>query len=889
MPRKGEKIMKKKLCRFLILPVFLFSLLTPGFAREPETPPQKTLLIGSEERFLRFAENCRLDAFSQGLTVSLTRDLDLSGTDFRGIPLFLVTFEGNHHRISGLSLTADGSDQGLFRFLGEGSHVKDLTVLGTVSPEGSRLNVGGIAGSSQGLIESCRFEGTVSGIDRVGGIVGRNGLTGMILNCQNTGTVSGDHFVGGIAGENTGVIRNCINNARVNAEVRDNSIHVQSISLETIAGTEDTNTATDIGGIAGTSIGVIRDSINRGQVGYLHIGYNIGGIAGSQLGYLGNCQNYGSIFGRKEVGGIAGQFEPLSQITYQEDTLQILEQQLSGASSLLSRASSNAQGNVGAIGQGIEIMKESSRDALKAIETLKPGQALDPDTLLAAHNTIKSSMETMQQSMDEIKKTAGNTLGQLGQDLKAVSGQMGAMSKTIRDANENLGIRLSDISDQDTADDLSGKISDCRNAGPVNGDLNTGGIAGSIAHENDLDPEDDLQELGTRSLNVTGSLRAVVLNCQNQGSITCKRLHAGGIVGFQAMGLVRNCVNTGILQAEKAQYVGGIAGSSRGYIRNCSVKCEIYANSLTGGIAGSGTIVSSCLSMVIIADATEKTGAVLGIRELPQDEEVTDPIEANLYMVPIRDIGAIDGISYRGLAEPMEAGKFRLLSDLPEAFRKATLIFKDENGALCGRIVLPIGSVLRSEEIPEIPAKPGSAGIWQDIEAYEGHRVYFDKVFTPEYTPYRRTIASTNTRENGRPLLLAEGSFRDLTEFTLEALPAPELSGKKVLEAWSLPRFASENAAALHFLFPMGRDSSCLHLYLREKDGTWTETEHSVNANHLIFRAEPGQDAFCVTETPDYRKTVMIFSLAGAALILYSFFKIRRHLKNRPQRPSSKK
>lgn len=47
--------------------------------------------------------------------------------------------------------------------------------------------------------------------------------------------------------------------------------------------------------------------MNRGTVGYQHMGYNVGGIAGSQTGYIEGCVNYGTVYARKEGGGIVGQ------------------------------------------------------------------------------------------------------------------------------------------------------------------------------------------------------------------------------------------------------------------------------------------------------------------------------------------------------------------------------------------------------------------------------------------------------------------------------------------------------------------------------------------------------------------------------------------------------
>ena len=87
-----------------------------------------------------------------------------------------------------------------------------------------------------------------------------------------------------------------------------------------------------------------------------------------------------------------------------------------------------------------------------------------------------------------------------------------------------------------------------------------GGIVGAIAVENDLDTQDDLEIIGDGSLNFHCDARAVVLHCENDGTVTGKKENAGGIVGWASMGLLRECLNTGAVEAEDADYVGGIAG-----------------------------------------------------------------------------------------------------------------------------------------------------------------------------------------------------------------------------------------------------------------------------------------------------------------------------------------
>ena len=203
--------MRKRLLSGIVCFILLLSMALPALAAETEKTEKVT--ISTVKKFLSFAESCRLDSYSRNREVTLTADLDLTGVAFDGIPSFSGTFDGKGHTILGLSITAEGSTQGLFRYLTDTAQVRNLNVQGRVAPQGSRAQVGGIAGSNAGTISGCTFVGEVSGGDNVGGLVGINTVGGILENCRTEGTIHGSHFVGGLAGKNNGVIRSCTNRA----------------------------------------------------------------------------------------------------------------------------------------------------------------------------------------------------------------------------------------------------------------------------------------------------------------------------------------------------------------------------------------------------------------------------------------------------------------------------------------------------------------------------------------------------------------------------------------------------------------------------------------------------------------------------------------------------
>ena len=329
--------------------VLLSLLLCAQTAAPALAADSRTIYIDSAGDLLALAAQCSLDTWSRDKTVVLRSDISLGSTDYTPIPTFGGTFDGGGHTISGLNLSGNLSPAGLFGVLQEGAVVRDLRVSGTVQPTGGSRDVGGIAGCSGGLIENCAFSGTVSGKDGVGGIVGTNALTGTIRSCTAAGSVTGSSRTGGITGVNLGVVSSCRNDSYVNITSVDPGINLSDLDLTpsaqllTLRSLDTINVATDTGGIAGYSSGMLLSCVNTGIIGYQHVGYNVGGIAGRSCGYAAHCVNYGQVLGRKDIGGIVGQAEPYVVLNFSEDTLETLRSQLNTLQRLVDRTADNAE------------------------------------------------------------------------------------------------------------------------------------------------------------------------------------------------------------------------------------------------------------------------------------------------------------------------------------------------------------------------------------------------------------------------------------------------------------------------------------------------------------------------------------------------------------------
>lgn len=844
------------LCLLFMAPIYVSA---DTLLIAPNPSADSSVTIASAEEFLEFVQNCRLDSYSIGMTFSLIADIDLTGLDFSGIPIFSGSFNGNGHRISGFTIDHDGSRQGFFRILTETAVVCDLNLEGTVMPGGSGSNVGGLAGINAGTVLNCSFHGTIGGVNSIGGIAGTNSTSGLIENCNVSGVIHGKHFIGGIAGNNTGVIRSCENRAAINTTVEQNTIALEDITLNALMNAESSTTVTDIGGICGTGTGVIRDCSSWGNVGYPQIGYNVGGIIGSGSGYIDNCVNYGTVDGRKEVGGIAGQLEPAVSMVFAEDTLQILQGQLSTMSVLTDRTVSHAQSGASALKGQIGNL-ESHVDAVQgALDILLPDRENplppDPDTILAAQNTLSSSLNAISGSLEAIGSTGEDVLHTTYQDMLAISNQMNTIGSTLDNAEAHLNGSVSDISDADTDADTTGKIQRCRNLAPVSGGWNVGGIVGAISIENDLDPEEDLDIFGSSSANFACEFRAVISGCENDGAVTGKKQNTGGIVGWMTMGLAKSCLNSGSVSG--TEYTGGIAGLSRSFVRGCITRCLISGGTYTGGIAGLGTVLSDCSALVKLEATKEYTGAILGT------EGANPQLVHNYYLPIIHDVGAVDGISYDGQAQPLTSHAFFALEKLPDRFQLMTVTFHFEDDSV-KVLTVPFASKLAGMQIPPIPKKAGYEGAWVGAVRVTD-QLFFDTDFYISRTAHIRTLASDAKSADGKPLLLAEGDF----------LKSHSLSLFEKDGYWQLSLPTVTDMLQLRFLIPTGYSADSLRLQLQNADGIWNDTGFTLNGSYLVFDAVPGTQALRLEKAP-FNYTQYLLPAGGALILLCAIIFLAR-------------
>ena len=141
------------------------------------------------------------------INITLDKNIDLTGKDWTPIGTdndnsYTGNFDGGGHTITGLTVTTNDENVGLFGWLNRAGTVKNVVMEGVqiTSNQIYGGSIGGVVGYSWGTIENCSVSGSVSGTVYVGGVVGAQ-IGGSITGCSSSATVKGTVDVGGVAGQ----------------------------------------------------------------------------------------------------------------------------------------------------------------------------------------------------------------------------------------------------------------------------------------------------------------------------------------------------------------------------------------------------------------------------------------------------------------------------------------------------------------------------------------------------------------------------------------------------------------------------------------------------------------------------------------------------------------
>ena len=640
--------------------------------------------IGTLEELTAFAKRCASDRYSEGLEAVLTADIDAGGTAV-SVPIFLGSFDGQGHKITGLRLEESNSVYGLFSRIEAGGTVKDLTVEGEVSPSGTQNKVGGLAGENYGSIENCRFSGLVSGGKAVGGIAGYN--EGTVTDCTVSGVVRGTRYTGGIAGQNAGTLLRCENGAAVNTTVTEETWSADDLenlesSLYSILKKEDveeTAVTTDTGGVAGYSTGAIQSCVNTGSVGYPHVGYNVGGIAGRQNGYLASCVNRGDIQGRKDVGGIVGQMVPDITLDTSPGALEELQNELNTLQNLIDRTLDDAQSASDTVTGQVSRISNYADSAQDSAHTLT-GQVGDfvDDNVSTANNLLL---------------LAERYIGKAAPILSELSAAARSVADTISEARELLEMLDDGLAYNDQF--LAQLQSFCAETKAACDDL--------AAALDELERALELIDDGP-ALPDTSQLRADIDALREAaGNLEATIGRAMEEIGIS--GVVTPDTAAQLLRELKA-VLDGYAAVNRdaadillhtdfGALRDMNEETlRQFAQAMENAVSGSSSAASH------FGSAMEYLRQALGTLRIINAgaDKILEQVDDTL--------AGVDRVSLSGKAEPVDYDALCQSEDLPENFRKLTLTFTAD-GETLKEVPFNYGASFSAEVYPEAPEKGG--------------------------------------------------------------------------------------------------------------------------------------------------------------------------------------
>ena len=830
--------------------------------------------ISRVNELIEFANKCKYDSYSKDKIVKLTADIDVSGSDFKGISYFAGTFDGGSHIISGFNVDYKGSDFGFFRYIAESGFITNLNISGSINVTGSQKNIGGIAGVNKGVINESSFSGKVNASTATGAIAGYNHENAKIVSCTSDADILATNQTGGIAGVNDGLISSCTSKSRVNTQELDTTLDIGGVDVGTLNLTQNVIDRNDMGGIAGESTGIISDCVNYGKIGFAHTGYNVGGIAGKQSGKVITCSNEGEIYGRKDVGGIVGQAEPDIESEYLNDRVDDVQSSIDIINSTLNNMSSS--------------MNNASSDVKSYTENIIDQYKELLDKLQDKLNGNNDNDEKIEDFVDDISKDIENST--VADDIHGVADTVDSEIRTIADSIERISAQIKnigntetetmdvvtsdddyieDISSADSAQNSDGVIAKSVNRGAVHGDINAGGIAGTMNVEYDVDPEYDLDITETTNVRLRSTVSDVVIYCINYGEVNSKKDCAGGIVGLQELGLVYGSEGYGTVKSETGNYAGGIAGNSASAITDSYSLCNVESEDYTGGICGKGYTMQNCISIPAILGDGEAKGSLAGIIE--SDGEVSTNIFVNdIY-------GGIDDINYSGKADSASYEAVMAMENIPDGFHRVTLVFKADGNVIDTKNIA-YNANLGVSELPSIPDKDGYYAQWP--ENIVSKPILQNTVVEAEYHVWVESVAGDIASQNDKPLFIAEGKFYDDNKITLSKCDTDNLSGDiEYSYAWKMRGTDVKDKGTKTCHFYIKNTSGSSEVWYRDNaDSGWVKADAKEHGSYMTSEI-PYEADFAVIHKESSNMIYYICGGAAACIIVLAVIIIKKRKK----------
>lgn len=490
-----------------------------------------------------------------------------------------------------------------------GGTVENVVNATKVTSNGSY--VGGLVGTNTGSITNGRNNGTITGTQFVGGLVGDNANENSILtnlvndssaeilgvtyvggiagnnngiitakeqNLINRGSITGNKYVGGVAGLNTGTIMNTNN---------DVELHASGTNAQYFGGVVGQNGTDGTGGTQKND-GIIENATNTNTILAPDAEY-VGGIAGwntseGQLIGMGNS-NEGQVIGGSYVGGVIGKNDAViggkdkKQVGITNEGMVIATQ--GGAGGLIGE-------NNAAITNTVITNRGEVHGNNKADDNSGTGGIIGVNKGDITYSSLMNEINGIVTGTHNVGGLIGVNEGNITGGRETVDDTDAGMyvNKIYNNGEIKVGTYTDDDQDgtyefkQYTGSNISGlfgtnsgKVTAAYNTGAIvaDGSMNVGGIAGTNEDSGVLD-----------------QVFSTVFNKDGTNGNISGGTNTGGLVGTNA-GTLSNAYNTSTVNGNN---IGTIVGSNTGEVKN--VYSTIAGNLIgEGGNVNNGYIVTS--------------------------------------------------------------------------------------------------------------------------------------------------------------------------------------------------------------------------------------------------------------------------------------------------------
>lgn len=513
-------------------------------------------------------------------------------------------------------------------------------------------------------------------------------------------------------------------------------------------------------------------------------------------------------------------------------------------------------------------------------------QSVDSDFRTAMENLF-NDLGGVSSGLSQLATLSASHSMQIIGDMQLVNDQFNVVMIDLVDIlqlalDPNSESIIEDVSETDAENTTNGKVFNCENYGTAMGDLNAGGITGSMALEYDFTPEGDDSVLDQASLTSKYFTKCVLANSRNYGTATTRRDCVGGICGDAELGVITGCEGYGRVESTGGNYVGGIVGLSEGAVRSSWAKCEASGDSWVGGIAGMGKNISNCATLVNLDGRDNCVGTIAG---------EMDGEGASVGNVFVHDsMAGIDGISYAGSAEAVTYDDFMARENVPSEFSSFTATFT-ANGEVVKTITFGYGGSIDESEIPECPPLEGNYGHWPEMDY---NNLTFDMEIRAIYSSSASVIeGDLVSGDSNTPVVLVQGVFDPAARVHVENSPVapPELPAGQTLEMNYQVLVENDTTPATEDQTVDVRvyapETGSKYTVYTFRDGAWQKTSTTRDGSYLVFQSPDRTVDFALAKGGSNLWVRILIGVGILLLAVLLFWLWRRHRKQNPKTPKS--